>query len=125
MAKKNILIIDDDRDWARLLSDRLEFEGYNVAVAFDTLNGVAQAVKLKPDLILLDIMMPAGGGLMVLKNIRDNSNTFNTSVIVMTGRIEDEIRAQAEKLGISGYVIKPIDSNSFMSKIKDVLQHKK
>ena len=121
MAKKNILVVDDDKGWVRMLTERLEYEGYHVDVAFDTLNGVAQAIKLKPDLILLDILMPAGGGIIALKNIRESSITFNIPVIVITGRLDIETKEKAEKLGISDYFLKPIDSSKLMNRIREIL----
>jgi len=118
---KTILIIDDDPDWVRMLSMRLQHEGYQVEAAFDAIQAVSQTIKLKPDLVLLDIMMPAGSGVGVLKNLRENVKTFNVPVIVLTGISDEQTKEAAEKLGISGYFMKPVDMDKLIEKLKEVL----
>ena len=120
--KKKILIVDDEKDWVEMLSLRLIHSGYQVEVAFDGLQAVTQAVQLKPDLILLDIMMPAGGGLGVLKNMRTSTKTFSMPVIVITAKGDKETQEASEKLGISGYFVKPVDMVALLLKIKEVLR---
>jgi DNA-binding response OmpR family regulator len=118
---KTILIIDDDPDWVRMLSMRLQHEGYQIEVAFDAVQALSQTVKLKPDLVLLDIMMPAGSGLVVLKYLRENVKTFNIPVIVLTGISDKQTKEAAEKLGISGYFVKPVDMDKLIEELKEVL----
>ena len=118
---KTILIIDDDKDWVRMLSMRLQHEGYQVEVAFDALRAVTQTIDLKPDLVLLDIIMPAGSGIGVLENLRVNVKTFNIPVIALTGRSDKQTKEAAEKLGISGYFVKPVDMDELLEKLKEVL----
>ena len=118
---KTILIIDDDPDWVRMLSMRLQHEGYQVEVAFDAIQAVTQTIDLKPDLVLLDIIMPAGSGVGVLKNLRENVKTFNIPVIVLTGISDKQTKEAAEKLGISGYFVKPVDMDKLIEKLKEVL----
>ncbi len=124
MDKKCILVVDDEKDWVSLMSTRLQHEGYHVDVAFDPIEGIAQTVKLLPDLILLDIMMPAGGGISMLKSIRNSSKTFNVPVIVITAKSDKATQEEAEKLGVSAYFYKPLDTAKLMEKIKEVLQYK-
>lgn len=119
--KKKILIIDDEIDWVKMIAARLESENYEVVAAFDTLTGVSQTKITKPDLVLLDIMMPSGGGIKFLENIRGNVKTFNLKVIIITARSDQETRNQVEKLGISGYFVKPIDTAEVLEKIKTIL----
>jgi len=118
---KTILIIDDDKDWVRMLTMRLEHTGYQVEVAFDAIQAIAQTIDLKPDLVLLDIIMPAGGGIGVLENLRVNVKTFNIPVIALTGRSDKQTKEAAEKLGISGYFVKPVDMDELLEKLKEVL----
>jgi two-component system response regulator ArlR len=125
LMAKTILIIDDNQDWVRMLSLRFQHEGFQVEVALDALQGVSQALNLKPDLVLLDIMMPAGSGINILSNIRKNTKTFNLPVIVVTGKDSDEVKNMAEKLGISGYFLKPILATDILQKINEVLDTKK
>lgn len=117
---KKILIVDDEKDWIQMLTMRLGHEGYQIEAAFDTVQAMTQAFELKPDLILLDIMMPAGGGLEALKNIRANVKTFSIPVIVLTARGDKETKEAAEGLGISGYFVKT-NTVELLAKIKEVL----
>ena len=118
---KRILIVDDEKDWVKMLAIRLGHEGYQIEAAFDTVQATAQAIKLIPDLILLDIMMPAGGGLQALKNIRAHLKTFTIPVIVLTARGDKETKEAAEGLGISGYFVKTASTVELVAKIKEVL----
>ena len=119
--RERILIVDDEKDWVKMLAMRLRHEGYQIEGAFDTIQATAQAIKLIPDLILLDIMMPGGGGLQALKNIRAHLKTFTIPVIVLTARGDKETKEAAEGLGISGYFIKTESTIELVSKIKEVL----
>ena len=121
MDKKKILIIDDEMGLVELFSMRLQHEGYQVHAAFDAMQAMMQINKVNPDLILLDIMMPAGGGMSVLQNIRMNTNFINLPVIVMTGKSDDNTEKVMEKWGVSGYFIKPVDIAVLMQKIAHVL----
>ena len=116
-----ILVVDDEKDWVQMLITRLEHEGYEIDAAFDAVQATMQAFQVKPDLMLLDIMMPAGGGLAVLKNIRANVKTYSMPVIIMTARSDKETKEAAEKLGISGYFIKTMDIVELLTKIKEIL----
>jgi len=118
--EKKILIVDDEKDFVRVLTIRLERTGYQVVVAFDAVQAVTQTVQLKPDLILLDIRMPAGGGLEVLKNIKANDKTFGIPVIALTAISDEPTKEAAEKLGVSGYFVKPVDMDQLLGKIREV-----
>jgi DNA-binding response OmpR family regulator len=121
---KTILIIDDDQDWVWMLGMWLQHEGYKSEGAFDAVQAIAQAMDLKPDLILLDIIMPAGDGVGVLEKLRNNANTINIPVIVVTAMKDKQTKEAAEKLGISGYFVKPVDTGKLMEKMKEVLIEK-
>ena len=119
--EKKILIADDEKDWIQMLSMRLEHEGYKTEAAFDAMQALMQGMREKPDLMLLDIMMPAGGGLEALKNIRASDKTFSMPVIVITAKGDAGTRMAAEKLGVSGYFVKPVDMPKLLEKIKEIL----
>jgi DNA-binding response OmpR family regulator len=119
-----ILIVDDEKEWVEMLAMRLKHAGYQVGVAFDAVQAVSQAIELKPNLILLDIMMPAGGGLNALKNIRASAKTFSIPVVVLTAKGDRETKEAAEKLGVSGYFLKPVDMGDFLRKLKEILVEK-
>lgn len=122
MDKKKILIVDDEKDWTQMLVARLESEGYETEVAFDSIQAMTQAVQSKLNLMLLDIKMPAGGGLETLKHVRGITKTFSLPVIVITGREDKETQEAAEKLGISGYFVKPVDMAQLLNRIKAVIK---
>jgi DNA-binding response OmpR family regulator len=122
---KKILIVDDDVAWVRMLAIRLNQAGYQVEVAFDALQAVTQAVRSKPDLILLDIIMPAGGGLRTLENLRMNTKTFSVPIIVVTAKEWDKERKEAaKKFGISGYYMKPVDMDALLERLEKFLTKK-
>jgi DNA-binding response OmpR family regulator len=116
----SVLIVDDEQDWVRMLGLRLEHEGYQIEAAFDAVQAVGQAIRLKPKVILLDIMMPGGGGLTALKHMKANANVFPIPVIVVTAKGDKETRKAAEKLGSAGYFVKPVDMSELVAKMKEV-----
>ena len=118
---KKILIIDDDKDWVWMFGLRLQDEGYKTEAALDAVQAITQAIDSKPDLILLDIIMPAGTGVGVLEKLRENAKTINIPVIVVTATKDKVTKEAAEKLGISGYFVKPVDTGKLMEKLKEVL----
>lgn len=125
MNKKTILIVDDEEDWVKLLASRLARHGYQIEIAFDAVQATALAIKLVPDLILLDIMLPAGGGLGVLKNIRSangSPKTINTPVIIITGRsMDNQMLETAKQLRVAGYLQKPMEMDELLRQIKRAL----
>ncbi|MDD5327698.1 MAG: response regulator [Phycisphaerae bacterium] len=121
---RNILIIDDDTDWVRMLGIRLRHEGYHVDAAFDAVQAITQAIELKPDLILLDIIMPAGDGVGVLEKLRASAKTINIPAIAITAVKSKGTKEAAEKLDLAGYFVKPIDTDKLIEKIKEVLVEK-
>ena len=121
---KTILVIDDDADWVQMISKRLRVNGYRVEVAFDSIQAVSQALTIKPDLVLLDIMMPAGGGVGVLENLRMNTNTFNMPVIALTALSDKQTVEAMVELDVSGYFVKPADMGKLLEKIEEILSRK-
>ena len=120
--ENKILIVDDEKVWVKMLAMSLEHEGYQLEVAFDAIQATTQALRLKPDLILLDIMMPAGGGLAALKNIRINFKTFSIPVIVLTAKGDKKTKEAVEELGVSGYFSKSMDIDVLLGEIKEILK---
>ncbi len=120
MAKK-ILIVDDEINVVRVLAARLKANGYDIVMANDGVYGVAKAHEEKPDLILLDMRMPAGGGLTVLENLRMAADTMMTPVIFVTAYPSDEARQKALELGAADFIPKPFDPDELITKIKKAL----
>jgi DNA-binding response OmpR family regulator len=120
MAKRKVLIVDDEQDVAKALKIRLKANGYNVVLAFDSVQAFTMANKEKPDLILLDIMIPGGGGFVVAERLKQSTATHHIPIIFLTGIPGGEERAY--KLGASGYVMKPYHPEKLLETINDALE---
>ena len=118
---KRILVIEDDRDNATALGMRLKSEGYDVAVAYDAVSGLSTATKFRPDLVLLDISMPGGGGLLVAERLRNMVSTVTTPIIFITGTRAPDLRSKAAALGAAGFVEKPYEQRHLLGSIGRVL----
>lgn len=121
MAEKLILVADDDRDLVTALSIRLRAAGYKVVGAYDGDEAYDVAHEQKPDLVIMDIRMPAGGGLNSTDRLKHSLSTKNIPVIFLTAFDDEEMREQARSLGCAGYFRKPFDDEEFMESIKKVL----
>ena len=120
--KKKILIVDDERDIVKALMIRLQGAGYEVVPAFDGAQGVFMAHKEKPDLIILDIRMPAGNGFSVAQRLKRSMHTFTIPVIFLTGSPEKNAEEKAMALGARFYVKKPYDPEELLDAIKRALE---
>ncbi len=120
--KKKILIVDDERDIVKGLMIRLQGAGYDVVTAFDGAQGVFMAHKEKPDLIILDIRMPAGNGFSVAQRLKRSIHTFTIPVIFLTGSPEKNAEDKAMALGARFYIKKPYDPEELIDAIKRALE---
>ena len=120
MAKK-ILIVDDDKQIVLLLASRLKANKYEVTVAYDALQAVAKAFNEKPDLILLDIKMPAGSGISVMDDLRNSADTALIPVIVITAFPSLEVQQQVKEMGAVGFISKPFRAEDLLPRIRKVL----
>jgi DNA-binding response OmpR family regulator len=120
--KKKILIVDDERDIVKALMIRLQGAGYEVVTAFDGAQGVFMAHKEKPDLIILDIRMPAGNGFSVAQRLKRSVHTFTIPVIFLTGSPEKNSEEKAMALGARFYIKKPYDPEELLDAIKRALE---
>ena len=118
--KKKILVVDDELDVAKALKIRLKASGYNVVVAYDSIQGFMMANKEKPDLIILDIMIPGGGGFVVAERLKQSAATHHIPIIFLTGISGGEDRAY--KIGASGYLMKPYQPEKLLETIHDALE---
>lgn len=118
---KKILIVDDEKDVVKLLQTTLVNSGYEVVVAFDGIQAVQSAHREKPDLIILDIVMPAGDGYTVCEKLKESSQTWPIPIIVLTGKMGEEGRKRALEGGANFYLTKPYDREAFLSIVKKTL----
>jgi len=122
MDQKKILIVDDERDIVKALMIRLQRAGYEVVTAFDGAQAVFVAHKEKPDLIILDIRMPAGNGFGVAEKLKHSASTFSIPVIFLTGGPERDSEEKAMTLGARFYIKKPYDPEELLDAIKRALE---
>jgi DNA-binding response OmpR family regulator len=120
--KKRILIVDDERDIVKALTIRLQRAGYEVVTAFDGAQGIFMAHKENPDLIILDIRMPAGNGFSVAEKLKESTSTLTIPVIFLTGSPEKNSEEKAMALGARFYVKKPYDPEELLDAIERALQ---
>ncbi len=117
-----ILIVEDDVSLRDVYSARLEAEGYQIAVAANGEEALATAVKERPDLILLDVMMPKISGFDVLDIVRTTPEIAHTRVIMMTALSAPEDKERGEKLGVDKYLVKSqVTLEEMVDAIKQVL----
>jgi len=120
--RKKILLVEDELDFAKMVKIRLESLGYEVSIAGDAYSGTQAIIKSTPDLIILDLMMPAGGGFSILERIRSIPAKATIPVVILTGKtIDQALKEQAETYGVSAIFSKPYDSVQFVQKIKALL----
>lgn len=119
MVKKKILVVDDEEDVAKALKVRLKANGYHVVFAFDSVEAFTMANKERPDLIILDIMIPGGGGFVVAERLKQSTATHHIPIIILTGISGGEERAY--KVGASGYVMKPYHPEKLLETINNAL----
>jgi DNA-binding response OmpR family regulator len=121
MVKKKILIIDDDYNIVKKTKEELLNAGYEVILAYNAKEGLAQLNTSKPDCILLDLVLPDESGFKVAQDIRAVPDFAETPIIATSLKHEEIDKHIAAKSGITVYVEKPIDYARLLFDIKDVL----
>jgi DNA-binding response OmpR family regulator len=116
----SILVIEDNRDYAATLSANLEREGYDVAIAANGVDGLAMAKRDEPDLIILDLMLPAMSGFTVLQRLRDEGR--EAPVLIMTALGTEEEKLRGFGLGADDYVVKPCGLLEILARVRALLK---
>lgn len=124
MSKQQILIVDDDEDILNFLEYNISNAGYQVFTAVNGIEALAIAKKNKPDLILLDLMMPGMDGVEVCTELRQNKGHYQPLIVFLTARAEDYSQVAALEAGGDDYLIKPIRPRLLISKIESILRRK-
>lgn len=122
--KKKILIIDDEPDFIKVIRMRLEVNGFRVVSAENGKEGLKKSKSEKPDLILLDLMMPEMDGFEVLEHLKKDKKTFDIPVVILSAKSDDESKFKASQLYDEEYVVKGIESDELLRRIKDVLKRR-
>ena len=122
MAKKKVLVIDDETDIANTVKFLLELRNYEVIVAGDGYKGINMAQGSKPDLILLDVMMPPGiDGFETCRRLKSKETTQDIPIIMFTAKGESDSVEEAINAGASDYIVKPFNPTVLLDKIKQVV----
>ena len=120
MAKR-LLIIDDSPDIVALLKVALMAAGYQVHGVMDGMYGMKEALAFSPDLIILDICFPAGGGLPLLERLKSNLRTKTIPVLIITALQDEGVEKQAFEWGAAGYLLKPIERQEVVQEVNRLL----
>jgi|SRR5580704_2812658 DNA-binding response OmpR family regulator len=121
MSNKKILIIDDDPDVLQGMHVRLKANHYDICLAGDTFSGVSEARKSQPDLILLDLGLPAGGGFVVMERLKMIPSIAIIPIIVVSARDGLGNQKRALDAGAKAFLQKPVDDAELLAVIRQVL----
>jgi len=120
-SKRTIMVVDDHQDVVDILRIMLESKGFNVRCAYSGKDLFAGLEELKPDLIILDIMMPVMDGLEVLTRLKGDLSTASIPVILLTAKVQYEEVLQGYKTGADYYITKPFTSTQVLEGINFML----
>jgi two-component system phosphate regulon response regulator PhoB len=124
MAKQRILIIEDERTLVKTLEYNFEREGYEVLSSHDGVEGLRKAQTILPDLIMLDLMLPAMNGLEVCRELRAGEKTKDIPIIMLTARAEETDQVVGFSMGADDYVTKPFQIRVLVERVKALLRRK-
>ena len=118
----NILVADDDKVISAMVCGVLKDAGHTTVPAFDAIQAFMIAMKQAPNLIVLDINMPGGTGINVLKKLKGSSKTANVPVIVCSANTDPNLPAEVITLGAVRFIPKPIDPDVLLAAVSDALK---
>jgi DNA-binding response OmpR family regulator len=121
MGKEKILIIDDEPDIVETLTLMLQARNYDVVTAMDGTEGLAKVKTERPDITLLDIMMPGMSGYDVCQKLKTSNDTKKMPVIMLTAKGENEAVMKARKAGADDYIVKPFNLPTLVNKVNKLL----
>ena len=121
MDKKRILIVDDEEDLRKMLKFRLESVGYDVTEAGDGNDGLDKARSTKPDLMILDLMLPKIDGYKVCRMLKFDEKHKHIPIIMFTARAQKKDEDMGKEMGADAYITKPFEPEVLLAKIKELL----
>ena len=124
MGQKKILVVDDESDVTELLQARLEAIGYEVLIAHGGEVGLKKARAEKPDLVLLDVMMPKLNGYQVCRELKKGEDTRQIPVMMLTAKAQESDKFWGEDCGCDDYATKPFDNEDLVARIAALLSRK-
>ena len=122
MSQAKILVVDDEADLVETIRFSLELEGYNVLVATNGEEGLNLARQEKPDLILLDLMLPKLDGYKVCRLLKFDERHKHIPILMLTAKTQEKDKILGKETGANEYITKPFDMDELMAKIKSYLK---
>ncbi|MEW6101251.1 MAG: response regulator [Candidatus Omnitrophota bacterium] len=118
---KKILIVDDETQLVELIKMRLEANGYEVISASDGEEGLMRSHTDKPDLIILDLMLPKIDGYKVCRMLKFDAKYKHIPIILFTARAQHDVAEMSKEVGADAYIAKPFDPPALLEKIKELI----
>ena len=122
MAKKRILVVDDETELVKAVQIRLQQADYEVIAAYDGQEALEKAKKEKPDLIILDLMLPKMDGYKVCGLLKADTRYNKIPVIMFTARAQESDIKMGQEAGVDAYITKPFEHQILLDKIKELLR---
>jgi len=120
----HILIVDDSPQDIATVKNILESQGHKISAASDGEQGIEKAKKLKPDLVVMDIVMPGLDGFKTTRKITKSSDTSNIKVVVMSSKNQETDKAWAKMQGANAYLVKPVQEAELLEAVNKELSKK-
>jgi two-component system alkaline phosphatase synthesis response regulator PhoP len=124
MSSKTILIIDDEPDLVEIIRFPLEIEGYRVLVSHNGEDGLNQARREMPHLILLDVMLPKLDGYRVCRLLKFDEKYKHIPILMLTAKVQEKDKAMGRETGVNEYIGKPFDIDELVQKVKSYLDER-
>ncbi|MDP3921644.1 MAG: response regulator [Candidatus Omnitrophota bacterium] len=118
---KKILVVDDETNIVLVISSRLKANGFQVVTAECGRDALEKADSEKPDLIVLDVMMPSPDGYEVCRMLKGDPKHKNVPVIILTAKVSEQDRSKSAECGADAFVTKPYSPSELLGKIKDLI----
>lgn len=122
MSKQRILVVDDDKSIVKVVRSYLEQAGYEVRVAYDGVTALHSLRSEKPDLLVLDLMLPDRDGWEITRLIRADATLGATPIIMLTARVEDADKIVGLELGADDYITKPFNTREIVARVRALLR---
>lgn len=125
MSKETILIVDDEEDIIELIKYNLKNEGYSILTALSGEHAMKMSKQFSPDLIVLDLMLPGIDGLEVTKYLRNDTQTQDIPIVMLTAKGEEADIVTGLELGANDYISKPFSPKVLVARIRAILRHRR
>ena len=125
MNKEKLLVVDDEKDFVGFISERLEAKGFDVLKAFDGKEGFKMAQSERPDLIILDVVMPEMNGYDVCRNLKTDANYKDIPIIMLTAKFQPNDIIFGKEMGTDAYLTKPLELELLLHTVNTLLSSRK